>query len=331
MLQLIRTNQPIAIVFIIIYAIILRSYQFMYSGKWAGSDTNWLGDAVYNSINSTFWMNMIALLLVISQAIMVNALVNRYRIARELTYFPALMYVLVASMIPEFLYLSPVLMANTFVIIAFSELFKWYKSRQAAANIFNFGFWLAIGSFFYFSIEIYYLLGILGLFIFRSMKINEFLILTIGLFIPYFLAGVYHFWIGQLDHYLYHYLFGNISFFDWNLTSTPYLYYKLGLFIAAAIWIFSQTQNFFFKTNIQVQKYITTLFWSILVGSLAFVYQNDASIETFLLISVPLSIFLALNLLLIKRPWVLETAHLVMLFLVIGFQYKESVFSFFLY
>ncbi|MGB0984432.1 MAG: hypothetical protein ACPG19_10350 [Saprospiraceae bacterium] len=330
MLQLIRTNQPIAIIFIIIYATILRSYQFMYPSKWAGSDTNWLGDAIYNSIGSTFWMNTIALLLVIIQAIIINSLVNRYRIARELTYFPALMYVFVASMIPEFLYLSPVLMANTFIIISFSELFKWYKSRQAAANIFNFSFWLAVGSFFYFSIEVYYLLGIIGLFTFRSMKVNEFLILTIGLLVPYFLVGVYHFWIGQLDYYLNHYLFGNTSFFDWSrLSSTPYLYYKIGLFATAAIWIFSQSQRYFFKTNIQIQKNITALFWSILIGSLAFTYQNDASIETFLLTSVPLSIFLALNLLLIKKTWILETIHLIMLILVIGFQYKDAVLSWF--
>jgi len=296
-----------------------------------GSDSNWLGDAIYNSIGSTLWMNIIALVLVISQAIMVNTLVNRYRIARELTYFPALMYILVTRLVPEFLYLSPVLMANTFVIIAFSELFKWYKSRQAAANIFNFSFWLAVGSFFYFSVEIYYLLGIIGLFSFRSIKINEWLILTIGLLVPYFLVGVYHFWMGQLDYYLNHYLLGNISIFDWSvLLSTPYLYYKLTLLGLIAIWIFSQSQRYFFKTNIQIQKNISALLWSILIGLAAFTYQKDTSIETFLLVSCPLSVFLALNLLLIKKTWVAETAHLIMLVLVIGFQYKEYVAGWFL-
>ena len=77
------------------------------------------------------------MLLVVLQAIMLNTVVNNYKMGRELTYFTALCYILLASAIPEFLYLSPALMGNTFLIIALAEMFKWYRKFEASASIFN--------------------------------------------------------------------------------------------------------------------------------------------------------------------------------------------------
>ena len=331
MLRLVRTNQPLAVVFLLLYAFVLRSYQFMYPIEWTPTGHHFITDWIYGMIQpNSYSMSIVALVLVFVQAILVNYLVTSYKMTRETTFYPALIYILLASAIPEFLYLSPVLMANTFLLIVIGQLFKWYKQREAAAHIFNVGFWIAIGSMFYFSFNVYYILGIVALTSMRAFRANEWLILTIGLLVPYFLVGVYQFWIGNLDVFLGEYVFGNFAFFDWNYLNTSYIYFKIGLFVLLILFVVMRSQGYFFKTSIQAQKNITVLLWSIFISLLGLIFQKDVTVEIFLLLSLPLSFFIALNLLDFSKEWMREALHLGILMLVLGFQYKDTVFSWFL-
>ena len=108
MLRLVRTNQPFAIVFLLIYALIVRAYIFTHTTTWTPQNESFIGDYLYQSFGiNTLGTHIAALLLVVIQAVILNTIVNNYKMGRDLTYFPALCYVLLASAIPEFMYLPP--------------------------------------------------------------------------------------------------------------------------------------------------------------------------------------------------------------------------------
>ncbi len=331
MLRLVRTNQPLIIIILLVYAFVLRSYQFIQPASWTNTNDNFLSDVVLNYVGtSSVWANIIALLLVFFQAIMVNSMVNLYKMTIESTYYPALFYILLASAIPDFLYLSPVLMAATFYIIALMELFKWYKNYEASSEIFNVGFWLAIGSLFYFSISVYFVLGVVGLSVLRSFRPNELLVLFIGLLVPYFLLGVYYFWIDELPQFLDSQIYSNASFLDIQISNTTYAYLKVAFFAIFIIWTVSRASNLFFKQSIQNQKNIVILFWSIAVTFLIFLFQKAVSLEVLLLFAVPLSYTISSNLLNMKKRFMPELIHVLMLAALFTFQYKEYVLGVFL-
>jgi hypothetical protein len=329
-LRLLRTNQPLVILLILLYAFIVRVYTFTSVPNWEPLNSNLISDYIYSLVGvNTFANSIVALFLVVLQAVAINLVVNNYKMGRELTYFPAMSYVLLASAIPEFLYLSPALMGNTFVIVAIAEMFRWYRKYEASAQIFNVGFWIAISAMFYFSNIAFYFLAIIALFNLRSFQLNELLILTIGLFIPFFFVGVYQFWNNGLDTFMSQYVWSNFSFLDWKIESVTHNYLKIVFFISLLAWVFFQSQAYFFKTNIQNQKYIIVLFWSMLIAMMPAIFQSNLGLDHLLLLCLPLSIFIAFNLINIQKRVRAEIVHVVLLLVVLSFHYKELVYGIF--
>lgn len=329
-LRLVRTNQPLVILFLLLYAFIVRSYVFTHPTNWTPSNSGMVSNYIYQWMGyDGFWSNIAALLLVVIQAIVVNSIVNRYKMGKETSYFPALSYILVCSAIPDFLHLSPVTLANTFYIIAISEMFRWYRKPDASAQIFNVGFWLAIGSMFYFSVGAFFILGVVALFQLRAFRVNELVILSIGLLIPYFFVGVYQFWFGGLEVFMSKYVWGNFSFFDWQIEWVSYNYLKIFFFAGLVIWVVTQFQNYFFKTNIQTQKNVVVLMWALPIALFPAIFQTHMGLDHLLLLGVPLSIFIAFNLLNIENRMRAEIIHASLFILVLAFHHRDVVIDIF--
>jgi len=124
---------------------------------------------------------VVATILVFLQAVTINVIVGKYRIANEISLLPGMFYVLLSSAFSEFLYLSPLILANTFYIIVLMELFSIYRKYSAAGAIFNIGLWTGVASLFYGSYLFLFILAMAGLGILRSFKLKEQLISTIYL------------------------------------------------------------------------------------------------------------------------------------------------------
>ncbi len=325
-LRLVRANQPLLIIFLLAYTFLLRSYQLMYPIQWKASDSNLLSNFLYEYISyNSFGASIFAMILVFIQGLMVNGIVKRYKMTKNSGYVPAMLYILFASFIPEFLYLSPVLLANTFGIIAIFQMFRWYRNYEAASEIFNVGFWLAIGSMFDFSLSAFYFLALVGLSNLRSFKSNEIVILTIGFIVPYFLVGVGQFWFDQFDSFWNELVLANFSFFDVVIENTALTYLKLIVYVVVVLWIFLQSQQYYFKTSIQVQKNINVLLFSIFISLLSIIYVTSYSLENLIYLAFPIAFFTALNLLNAKKTAVAEVIHLLLIATLFSFQYKEYI------
>ncbi|MBK7410278.1 MAG: hypothetical protein IPJ40_20805 [Saprospirales bacterium] len=100
---------------------------------------------------SSIYLHVSSMLLVFFQAILIVVMVNGNRINNESNLLPGVFYCLFASMVPEFMYPSPVLMGNTFLLLALLELMGVYKIPIASGRLYNVGFWISVASLFYFS------------------------------------------------------------------------------------------------------------------------------------------------------------------------------------
>lgn len=330
MLRLVQTNQPLVPLLLLLYVIALRLLPF-----WDTIATPLPPYAPF--FNDQFLPlllriglppALLATLLVFVQALLLNSLVNTYKLLGSNQYTVALLYLLVASALPEFLVLSPALIGNTFVLIALSELFKWYRAHQSAPQLFNVGFWLAIGSLCYFPIASYYLLALFGLLTLRNFNFKEWLILTLGFIVPYFWLGTYAFWADAWPALLHQYTLNNIVWLDWHWADSAFIYFKLGLLTLLTLWVLLTASAHFYKINIQQQKNLNILFWTLLLGLLGIFYQRSIGIAFFIYLAIPLSVFLALHLRKIQRRWIAEVLHLLLVLVVIGFQYKDDIVNF---
>lgn len=324
MLALFRTNQLLVSFLLIFYAGLLHIAAFVNPADWQPAGYGIWSEWVYATLgsSSSMWPNLVAVVLLLAQAVFINVLMANHRLAESVTNLPGLFYILIASALPEFLHLSPLLMANTFYLIAISELMKVYKNPSCPDTIFNVGFWVAIGSFFYPSYLVFIIFGLIGLNSLRAFKFREGLMLLAGATVPYILLGVYCFWSDQLGHFIGMQFIDNFAFLNFHKYSGNEFYFKLAfvdLFLLVAIF---SSSLYAFKKIMEVQKKINILYWGLFISGFTLFFQADIQLDHFLIVAVPLGMMISINFESLSNQWA-EAVHLLILIVVFFFQYQQ--------
>jgi len=323
LLSIFRTNQFFASIFLLIYAIILCLPAFLFPQEWQPTSTGVLSDYVYSLVGyAGFLPDAIAVGLLFFQAVLLNVVITKYRMASEISLFPGMVYILLCSLIPDMVHLSPVLMGNTFFILALFEIMQSYKKYSAAINTFNTGLWVAIGSLFYFSFIGFIIVGWIGLGIMRAFNLKEKFMLMIGFLFPYFIAFTYYYWNDSLDYFTGAQFSENFQFLDFTSSTTWEHYLKFGIILLLVVISIFSLNSYLKRKNIQVQKNVNVLFWGLLLGGLTTLFQANITIEHLLIISAPLGVFFSFNLINMSRS-IAEITHLLFFVGVLLLQYQQ--------
>ncbi|MEO6040205.1 MAG: hypothetical protein ABIQ93_17455, partial [Saprospiraceae bacterium] len=132
--------------------------------------------------------------LVLLQALLINNLADQFRLLGERNWLPGLFYALAAACLPDFLFLSPPLVAATFIPLALRRIFQAYKVPNATALVFDAGFWATLGSLFYPPTLFLLVAAYAGVNVMRSFNLREQLVYVSGVFVGLFLAWLWYFW-----------------------------------------------------------------------------------------------------------------------------------------
>jgi hypothetical protein len=322
MLQLFRTNQPYIIALLLLYAVLLRLHHFLIPTIFEPQAEGFMSRLIYDGIGTSgLSANILSIALVLLQAVLLNGTVNRHKMQAQATYFPALAYVLIVSALPDFLDLQPLHFANTFFILGINQLFASYRKPNAVGELFNLGFFVAAGSLFYFSMNILLLFAVLGLTVVRSFNIRELLVLLFGFAVPYFWLGTYLFWNDRF--YEFHSVWAAAALFDIKIIWSGNSYVGLALFVLFGVLSLANFRGFFYKTNIQVQKYITMLYWALFIAALSFVYQPHLTLSHLLMFAPSLGIFMGFFLQNIKNRPIAEVFHTALLIIILILHYVK--------
>ena len=322
MLRFYRTNQLGANFLLIIYVIVLRLSIFIYPTPWEPGSRGVFSYGVYSWVGSLGWLpDLIACVLVFIQAVLLCVLAGRFRIHREVTLYPGVFYILLTASVPDFLHLSPVLMGNTFLILGIMNLFSCYKKSSSAGAIFNTGFWFGVAALFYFSNIVFVLLGLSGLYILRSFRLNEVLTIFIGAIVPFFLTATLYFLINDLSGFYQSQFLDNWAVLDFEWSGHWSHYAILGLYTFLLLIVIFSINLYFQKQKIQSQKYIRILYNFFAVAALTIFFQKGIRMEHLMLVATPFALLLPFNFLQPKKQAGPSTVHLFWFFLVLGGQF----------
>ena len=308
---------------LVFYIVIIRLSVFLFPMEWAPSQSGILSYHAYDAVGTNGWLSSLtAILLILVQAFLINLLSARFRISKEVTMIPGAFYILMMSTMPDFLKLTPVLLGNTFLILALMNLFQTHKKSSVAGSVFNSGFWIGVASLFYFSNIVFVLLAIAGVATLRALRLSELLMVIIGAIIPYFLAGTMAFLIDNLSIFHHLQIEDNLGFlsFDWQPVWQNYA--TLGIFGFLSLIAFASFGTYFQKQSIQAQRYIQILYYFIIIATLTVFVQQGIRPSHLMLLAIPLSLLLPLNFLSLKNKNLASTIHIIWVILVLGIQYK---------
>ncbi len=206
--KLFDTNNPLALILIFITGGIFWADSFIHpvliSEQTIIMPFYYLIFSILN--NNVYLFVIIAFLILFIEAIILNQIVIKNKIFARNSFLPALVYMLLLSSYSSLQTLTPVIIANLFLIIALQKIFDIYDDEEPYAKVFNIGFLASLASLFYFY-SLFFLVVIWASFIiYRIYNWREWLISLIGIITPYLFIGVWLFWHDKLNIILYQFL-----------------------------------------------------------------------------------------------------------------------------
>ena len=298
MLSLFRTNQILGSVYFLIYLFLLRGSVFLFPDQqtWEPTQMGVLSALLwkYLPLVPSWAPYALAYLLIFIQAISISYIIRKHRILSEDILLPGASYLLVASSIPEFLYLSPLLIATTFLIIALDQLMATYRVPSCDANLFNVGFWVGVASLFYFSSLVYLLVAIVGLGTLRAWKFREIIVLWSGALVVYILATTCWFWMDQLPYFWEYHVLSNVSFLNIEETLNFKTLVSLSIIAFMLIAVLIASFSLFRTKTILYQKKVGILYFLLFVSAFSFVFQSNIDINHVYILVLPIGVLLGL-------------------------------------
>ncbi len=317
MLSLFRSNNIILGLLLIPYAFLLRSFAFFGKVPTEFDNGGIFSDWIYEFIG----LNDIALVsisfgLVLIQSYIIYMITKQHKLLGEENLFPAIFYLITASISISFLGLPPPLIGNTFLLLAIANLFNIYKLKEASSYHFNAGFFIALASLCYGSLGIFLLFGMIAIASLRVINIKEFLQLISGYIVPYFILFTIFYYLNEIEESYIPYIlsaFGRTNLRE-SLGQTDYI--TLVFILILFLGILSQYRNIVDKQISKTKKQIRLLFYFIIFVVASTIIQAGVGMEHLILLSAPFGILLAIIFTKMKKIIWMELWHLLLLIVI---------------
>lgn len=170
-------------------------------------DTGPLSALVYWALYALFgravWAyHSVAVLVVLFQVIYLNYLFIRFKSFQENSYLPAIVMMALFHLSYDFLILSPSLMGNTFILLAFGQLFSHTTiNRNSTESVLLLGLYGGFALCFHFPLVVFFpFMVICGVFI-SGFNFQQLSLSVTSYFIPVSMYALYTFWTDSLGDF----------------------------------------------------------------------------------------------------------------------------------
>jgi len=202
LIRVFKRSYVVQYIILLVIAVILWLPAFIYPPDFALSSNIYVSPAWHWLLqvigNYPLAGTVLAIIIILTGALLMNGILEKYELALKNTLVPALFYILIMSHQPVFLQLHPALIASFLMLVVMLNLFGIYTQQEAYSQVFNSGFITGIASLFYFPATVFFLFIWLTFFVYRLYAIREWIIALLGFLLIYFFLGTYYFMTDQL-------------------------------------------------------------------------------------------------------------------------------------
>jgi hypothetical protein len=324
-IALFRQKTPANIVLMLLFGLLIKLPVFMHPKLVTLPSDGVLYTLLTRSMTGPgglFLASLLAFFLLYIQAIVVNFIVNEYRMTTRQTFLPAMSFMLITSLVPEWSYLSAPLVASTIILWCVSKVFRLYNLDQANGKIYNTGLLLGLASFFFFPSVLFAICLLIGFMILRPFRLNEFILFLVGTTTPYYFYAVY---LYLADHA--HWRTAIPKFFI-HIPETQPSYWLLGSIILMCIPFLMG--GYYIQTNLRKMLIQARKNWSIfliyLLLSVFIPFVNNTEVYTnWVLVAAPAAAFHACAYLYPPRKWVANLVFVIVITFVLLQQYGPHI------
>ncbi len=297
MLNLFRNNSIFALLFLIVFTVLIRISPFLITLPIDLNINAPLAQILFEWITTFedyYYFSVVsASFFVVLQAWLLNHLVVKHSILRKDSFLPALFFVLLNSFYKEQLFLNPQLIANLFIILMFERLCNLYESEKPLYVVLDSGLFLGLAILFNYDTLIYLPLILISVVIITYFNIRFLLASIFGILLPIYLVGVVFYMFDSLNdlliiieisvkrNYINQITFNWIKLLPWFLIT--------GITLVSAVLL----QAEYFKSKVKTRRIIFTVVIFIIISVLIILIENHNLVYAVCYLSIPLSIIIA--------------------------------------
>jgi hypothetical protein len=323
-ISIFKNNQPLSIIMLSLVMIVLWIPAFNNSAALPYNNTMPLYEFYVRGVNNlSYFHNIMALILVVSESILLNYILNKFEIMAKKTAMPAIFYCLLMSCCQPLTHFYPLLFSNFFILLALFKIGLSYRVEEAFATIFDASFFIAIASLFYFPSIIIYPLIWVTLIVIRPFIWREWVISIIGLILPYLFVVVYYFWTDKVNFLLYDKIFFPSSDALLTLSNQRQSFLLVSVFLILLLILSVITLLKGWPVNtILSRNFLVVLFWLLGLSLLSYSMAPVFNITYLAIAAIPLAVFIANFFLMTKFKWISELIFLLFLASIIYENYR---------
>jgi len=278
----------------------------------------------FYSAKTAIIYRIIALGLIILQAIYLNNIINKHEVLYKKSHLPALLYCILMSLFIPFLNFTPLLLINILLIKLLDTVLSFYKSTTNDLA-FNCGFLMGVCALIYFPSIIIFFLILFGLMILRPFYWRNWVASIIGIILPFYFISIYYFWTDKLEKfwgleipgYFIHLIRIDFSF------TRPVKILSIAIAFIVLLSLLKLQSNFF-KNVIRTRNFQIVLLFFFVISGLSLFLCPKIQLEDFSIIAMPSAIFISYYFLSSKKTILVEFLMLLLLLLLI---YNQIVFK----
>ena len=294
MIRFFRVNDPYRLVLIFLLLIFIRigqsyfisdvSYyelKFLLLGQWLGKGfslysttfdyTSPLAAFIYKYIDlffgrSVFLHHILSSLIIIFQAGIFNQILLRNNAYDENSYLPAFLYVILMTVVPDFMAVSPQLLSLTFVLLTLRNVLRRIDNEVTDELFLISGLFIGIATMIYLPSAVFFIVFLVALILFSTTVIRRLMLYFFGFFLVFVLCTLYFYRYGIAIQFLQSFIVGGLiqpasdilSSRELFILSSPFLF--IFLLSVVKTWGSAKPTNF--------QQKIQQVIWLMFCGGI---------------------------------------------------------------
>jgi len=234
---------------------------------------------------SPIFLTVLMIVMTFGQALYLNGIFTKYDLLPSMSYLPAMTYVLLTSLLPEWSQVSLFLVLNWLLLAILDKTIKLYLSQDSRKDLINIGLLAAVVVLFHTNLALLVLGTVISLLVLRPFRLADFVALIIGLLVPLYFLAAYWYLVDELHQ------FKNIFQLQlgWPLTivNKPLTFTSLGVAFLFMLLGFAYLSVYLNRIVVQTKKYWSVAlicFWMLTFAAISNITENFAC----LLIVLPL-------------------------------------------
>lgn len=277
-----------------IYALVLKFPLFLHPFlPVLHAEDNYLYRFLLTGLNSMFGhaalpYAILSFIILFSQATLLNSICNYHKMLPRANYLPAMCYILITSLLPDWGHFSAPLLINSIMIWCWYRMVALYNNPSPVTAIFNIGLFLGLATLLYVPAIAFLFMLLFALLIMRPLRIQEWFVGFVGFTSPYYFLILVLYFIHQLNwrNLIPHirFTFPAIPGSIWIIVSTSLIIIP---FVIGGIYV----QNNLNKMLIHVRKSWSLVLVFLISAVLVIIINKAGSYENWIVTAMPFAVF----------------------------------------